>query len=60
MKVKTRRPSVLTLTQYLCMLERFCLGVKVASSSVFPVYRGMKTYWGSGGIAPLILNLGTR
>jgi len=20
----------------------------------------MKTYWGSGGIAPLILNLGTR
>jgi hypothetical protein len=34
--------------------------VKVKLSLCFTKYHAMKTYWGSGGIAPRITNLGTR
>jgi hypothetical protein len=34
--------------------------VKVKLSLCLSKYRAMKTYWGSGGIAPRILDLGTR
>jgi hypothetical protein len=33
---------------------------KVKLSLCLTKYHAMKTYWGSGGIAPLILDLGTR
>jgi hypothetical protein len=34
--------------------------VKVKLSLCLTEYHAMKTYWGSGDIAPLILDLGTR
>jgi hypothetical protein len=34
--------------------------VKVKSSLCLTKHHAMKAYWGSGGIAPLILHLGTR
>jgi hypothetical protein len=34
--------------------------VKIVPVLFFTEYRAMKTYWGSGSIAPRILDLGTR
>jgi hypothetical protein len=34
--------------------------VKVKLSLCLTKHHAMKTYWGSGGIVPCILNLGTR
>jgi hypothetical protein len=31
-----------------------------AKGKVAPAHHAMKTYWGSGGIAPRIFDLGTR
>jgi hypothetical protein len=35
-------------------------GTKVKLSLCLTKHHAMKTYWGSGGIAPRILDLGTR
>jgi hypothetical protein len=35
-------------------------GEKVKLSLCLTKHHAMKTYWGSGGIAPFILDLGTR
>jgi hypothetical protein len=36
------------------------VNVKVKLSLCLTKHHAMKTYWGSGGIAPRILDLGTR
>jgi hypothetical protein len=41
----------------LCMcIHEHCKG----EGKVVPMHHAMKTYWGSGGIAPCILDLSTR
>jgi hypothetical protein len=48
---------------YLSIYLSICLHVvkvKVKSSLCLTKHHAMKTYWGSGGIAPCILDLGTR
>jgi hypothetical protein len=57
-------PGLETLTKYFrgflqYLLENFGT-VKVKLSLYLTKYHAMKTDWGSGGIAPRILDLGTR
>jgi hypothetical protein len=43
-----------------CGMAKFWVKVKVKLSLCLTKHHAMKTYWGSGGITPRILDLGTR
>jgi hypothetical protein len=45
---------------YVNRLAQYKVKVKIKLSLYSTKHHAMKTYWGSGGIAPRILDLGTR
>jgi hypothetical protein len=49
---------IMLLLRQFCHIPCMCKKVKL--SLCLTKHRAMKTYWGSGGIAPRILDLGTR